>query len=378
MNMDRDVGELLDWITLSLVTGVGSRTAVRLLESFQTPHAVLTASRVALQNFGLKDELIEQMHTSQPRRLAEEELKKLEAMKADVLVLDDPRYPALLKEIYDPPLVLYGLGDLDQAFSQPTLAIVGTRQPSTYGINAATQLARDLAARGVVIVSGFARGIDSAAHRGALDAGGKTIAVLGTGLDVEYPWENRKLMDAIRENGALLTEFTLGTPPVPHNFPFRNRIISGLSLGVMVVEAQPNSGSLITARLALEQNRELFAVPGNITSSKSFGPNYLIKEGAKLVQTWRDVVEEFPYEIRRKILIDEAAAPTSAPSQPTLVLSEAEAKVVELLTTDVPVHLDQLLLSSGLTSSELMRALLDLEIKDVIKQLPGKNFVKKL
>jgi DNA processing protein len=369
---------LLNWITLSLVTGVGSRTAVRLLEYFETPKAALTASRAALESVGLKDDLIDQMQAGEPRRLAEEELKKLETMKAEVLVLEDARYPALLKEIHDPPLVLYGMGDLDHVFQQPTLAMVGTRQPSTYGTNAATQLARDLATRGVVIVSGFARGIDSAAHRGALEAGGKTIAVLGTGLDVEYPWENRKLIETIRENGALVTEFTLGTPPVPHNFPFRNRIISGLSLGVMVVEAQPNSGSLITARLALEQNRELFAVPGNITSSKSFGPNYLIKEGAKLVQTWRDVVEEFPYDIRRKILVEETASETGAPDQPTLVLSDAEAKVVELLATDAPVHMDQLLMSSGLASSELMRVLLDLEIKDVIKQLPGKNFVKKL
>jgi len=369
---------LVDWITLSLVTGVGSRTAARLLDSFETPKAVLTASRTALESFGLKEDLIEQMQSSEPRRVAEEELKKLEAMKAEVLVLDDARYPALLKEIHDPPLVLYGMGDLDHVFNQPSLAIVGTRQPSTYGTNAATLLARDLATRGLAIVSGFARGIDTTAHRAALDAGGQTIAVLGTGLDVEYPWENRKLTEAIRDHGALLSEFTLGTPPVPHNFPFRNRIISGLSLGVMVVEAAAQSGSLITARLALEQNREIFAVPGNITSSKSFGPNYLIKEGAKLVQTWRDVVEELPYEIKRKILVEETAPGSGATDQPTLVLSEPEAKVVGLLSTDAPVHMDELIVGSGLASSELMRVLLDLEIKDVIKQLPGKNFVKKL
>jgi DNA processing protein len=186
------------------------------------------------------------------------------------------------------------------------------------------------------------------------------------------------LVEPIRERGGMVTEFTLGTPPVPHNFPFRNRIISGLSLGVVVIEAAPQSGSLITARLALEQNREIFAVPGNITSGKSFGPNYLIKQGAKLVQTWRDVVEELPYDVRKRILTDETKADAAQTRQPALVLSDSEAKVVGLLSTDDPVHMDTLLMTSELDSPELMRVLLDLEIKDVIKQLPGKNFVKKL
>ncbi len=365
-------------MTLSLVTGVGSRLAARLLDHFGTPKAVLTAPRAALMESGLSDEQIEHLSSPAPRQEAEDQLKRIEAMGAEVLVLSDTRYPALLKEIYDPPLVLYAMGQLDEVLQRPSLAIVGTRRPSTYGANAAEHLARDLAGRGLVIVSGFARGIDAAAHRGALEAGGKTIAVLGTGLDVAYPWENRKLVEAIRANGVLLSEFTLGTPPVPRNFPFRNRLISGLSLGVMVVEAAEHSGSLITARLAVEQNREVFAVPGNITSSKSFGPNYLIKQGAKLVQTWRDVVEEFPYEIRKAFLIEEVATSGEQAQQPALVLSEEEAKVVDLLSTDEPIHMDELLTRSGLPSSELMRVLLDLEIKQVIKQLPGKNFVKKL
>lgn len=369
---------LHDWITLSLVTGVGSRTASRLLEIFGTPRAVLTASRTALASAGVSEELIEQMHASEPRRLADEELKKLDGLKAEALTLDDPRYPVLLKQIHDPPIVLYGMGDLDRALSQPSVAIVGTRQPSTYGANATRQLACELATRGLVIVSGFARGVDGAAHRAALEAGGQTVAVLGTGLDVEYPWENRSLRDSICQHGAMVTEFTLGTPPVPHNFPFRNRLISGLSLGVIVVEAAPQSGSLITARLALEQNREVFGVPGNITSSKSFGPNYLIKQGAKLVQTWRDVVEELPYDVRKRILADETTEDATQPRQPALVLSPAEAKVMGLLSADEPVHMDTLLMSSELDSTQLMRVLLDLEIKDVIKQLPGKNFIKKL
>jgi DNA processing protein len=371
------MSNLLDWITLSLVTGVGSRTAARLLDRFGAPEAVLTASRAALEASGLKDDLIERIQSSEPRRAAEQELKKVEGLGAEVLALDDPRYPAWLREIYDPPVVLYGLGKIDEALSRPCVAVVGTRKPSTYGVNAATQLSRDLATRGLTIVSGFARGIDTAAHRGALEANGKTIAILGTGLDMDYPRENRKLADAIRENGALLTEFTTGTPPVPLNFPFRNRIISGISLGVLVVEAAEHSGSLITSRMALEQNRELFAVPGNITSSKSFGPNYLIKEGAKLVQLWRDVVEELPYEVRRTILAQELASPAAEPETPTLVLSELETKVFGLLSADTPAHVDELLVASGLPSPDLMRALLDLEVKDVIKQLPGKNFVRK-
>lgn len=375
----RNTGTTLhDWVTLSLVTGVGSRTASRLLEIFGTPRAVLTASRTALAGAGLSEELIEQMHASEPRRLADEELKKLDGLKAEALTLDDPRYPVLLKQIHDPPIVLYGMGDLDRTLSQPSVAIVGTRQPSTYGANATRQLACELATRGLVIVSGFARGVDGAAHRAALEAGGQTVAVLGTGLDVEYPWENRSLRDPVCQHGAMVTEFTLGTPPVPHNFPFRNRLISGLSLGVIVVEAAPQSGSLITARLALEQNREVFAVPGNITSSKSFGPNYLIKQGAKLVQTWRDVVEELPYDVRKRILARETAEDAAQAQQPALALSPAEAKVMGLLSADEPVHMDTLLMSSELDLPQLMRVLLDLEIKDVIKQLPGKNFIKKL
>jgi DNA processing protein len=372
------MSSVVDWITLSLVTGVGSRTAARLLDRLGAPGAVLRASRAALESFGLKEEMIERLQSSEPRRVAEQELKKIEAMKAEVFVLDDSRYPALLKEIFDPPIVLYGLGDIDGAFSQPCVAVVGTRKPSTYGTNAATQLARDLATRRLTVVSGFARGIDTAAHRATLEAKGKTVAVLGTGLDVDYPQENRRLGEAIRENGALLTEFTMGTPPVPQNFPFRNRIISGLSLGVVVVEAAEQSGSLITARMALEQNRELFAVPGNITSSKSFGPNYLIKQGAKLVQMWRDVVEELPFEVKRNILADDLATSTEPAPPPALLLGEKETQVLQLLSADAPVHVDELLLSSGLASPDLMQALLELEFKDVIKQLPGKNFVRKL
>jgi len=291
----------------------------------------------------------------------------------------DPRYPPLLREIYDPPIVLYCLGDRSRPIEQPGIAIVGSRRCSTYGKSASEMLARELARRGVTIVSGLARGIDSAAHRGALDGGGATIAVMGTGLDAVYPKENRKLADQIAARGALLTEFPLNTPPLSQNFPFRNRVISGISLGVMIVEGAERSGSLITARMAYEQGRDVFAVPGNITSSKSFGPNYLIKDGAKLVQTWQDVVEEFPPEHKSRILaLEKSDSPADQPLLEDAVLSDHERKVLSLIKSDQSIHIDQLIHACKMNSSELMGALLKLEMLDKIRQLPGKCFVRKL
>ncbi len=368
----------VDFIALSLVTGVGSRTAARLIDRFGSPGDVLRAAPDSLSALGLSPELIASLRDSGPRRAAEEEMRKVEAFGAEVITLADRRYPKLLKETYDPPIVLYAAGRIDEALDQPSLAIVGTRKPSTYGLNVAVCIARDLAARGVAIVSGFARGIDGAAHRGALECGGRTIAVLGTGLDFDYPKEHRKLREEIRNRGLLLSEFVMGVAPTPQNFPFRNRVISGLSFGVMVVEAAEHSGSLITARLAMEQNREVFAVPGNITSSKSFGPNYLIKSGAKLVQIWRDVVEEFPMEWKRRIFREELASETGEGEQSALVLDEKENKVLRRLTPDAPKHVDDLSLSTGLTTPELVRVLLALEVKEQVRQLPGMNFVKRL
>ncbi|MBI4470351.1 MAG: DNA-protecting protein DprA [Acidobacteria bacterium] len=366
-----------EFVALSLVTGVGSRTAARLIDRFGSPAGVFRAGASALSEFGLKPELIDRLKDPSPRRAAEEELRRLESFGGRALTLADPRFPQLLKETYDPPIVLYATGRLE-VLERPCLAIVGTRQPSSYGQNAALSLSRDLATRGVTIVSGFARGIDGAAHRGALQAGGGTIAVLGTGLDVPYPKEHRKLREEIRAQGLVLTEFVLGVAPTPQNFPYRNRVISGLSLGTMVVEAAEHSGSLITARLAMEQNREVFAVPGNISSSKSFGPNYLIKSGAKLVQLWRDVVEEFPPEWRRRILSDELSRGSAAVEQAIMVLDERERKVLRVLSGDAPRHVDELTGTTGLPPSELMGVLLALEMKEQIRQLPGKTFIKKL
>jgi DNA processing protein len=246
-------------------------------------------------------------------------------------------------------------------------------------------LARDLAQRGVTVVSGFARGIDAAAHRGALDAGGRTIAVLGTGIDEVYPRDHKKLAAEILDRGgALISQFPLGTPPVSENFPYRNRIISGLSLGVVVVEAAENSGSLITARLAMEQNREVFAVPGNITSRNSFGTNYLIKgAGAKLVQQWQDIASELPQQIAATLLPPPFSEKKETPMVDRLSfipegLSTAETSVFKLLTPDTPAHVDWLFDKSKLPISELTAALLSLEIRELVRALPGRCFVRKL
>lgn len=368
-----------DWIALSFVSGVGSRTAAALIDRFGTPSFALDASAPSLEATGVKRDTIEAIKSGEPREKAAHELEELARISGEALTLADERYPRLLRETYDPPIVIYCLGDIATAMAQPAIAIVGSRHCSTYGRNVAEKLSRELAERGVTIVSGLARGIDSAAHRGALEGRGLTVAVMGTGLDAVYPKENRKLAAKIVEQGALVTEFPLSTPPVSQNFPFRNRVISGLSLGVMVVEGAERSGSLITARLAYEQGRDVFAVPGNITSAKSFGPNYLIKDGAKLVQTWRDVVEELPAEMKAPILSSERGETRAKQIVIDDVnLSDSQKRVLKMLSADEPVHIDQLIARSGLDSGALMGALLELEMTDRIRQLPGKCFVKRM
>jgi DNA processing protein len=370
---------LVDWVALSLLSGVGSRTAAALIERFGSPTACFAAGAMALSEAGLKREQIDAISGSETQEEAARQIEETERLGGHIVTLHDSRYPLLLKEIYDPPIVIYVKGDLDRALNQPSIAVVGSRHCSTYGRNVAEMLSRDLAERGVTIVSGLARGIDSAAHQGALDGGGLTVAVMATGLDAVYPKENKKLAGQIAERGALVTEFCARTPPLSQNFPFRNRIISGISRGVLVVEAAERSGSLITARMAYEQGRDVFAVPGNITSSKSFGPNYLIKDGAKLVQTWRDVVEEFPLEIKCDILSAERAGLEQKQFEiDEVLLSENERQILSRLRPDEPTHIDALITQSRLGSGELMGALLRLEMLDRIKQLPGKSFVRKL
>ncbi len=373
-----------EWIALNMTPGVGPRAAARLLERFGSAEGVYGALRSELERLRLRPEAVESIALRDRHEEAARELGRVRAMEgADILVLDDGSYPQLLREIADPPITLYVRGRWAECLEAPCVGIVGSRRCSTYGQNVASMLARDLASRGVTIVSGLARGIDAAAHRGALEAGGRTVAVLGTGLDEIYPRDHSKLAAEILEKGgALVTQFPLGTPPVAENFPYRNRIISGLSLGVLVVEAAENSGSLITARLAMEQNREVYAVPGNITSRNSFGTNYLIKgAGAKLVQHWQDVASEFPPDVAARMLPPEtkgeaSAAPKQAPEPPDL--SDEERAVLVLLSPDEPQHIDALAEKTGLAVSELAGLLLGLEMRDVVRQLPGRCYVRRL
>jgi DNA processing protein len=375
-----------EWIALNMTPGVGPRAATKLLERFGSAESVFAATRSELEALRLKPEAIESIMARDLFERAADEIERVRKMGADILLLDDGVYPALLREIFDPPITLYVKGEWAACFEQPSVAIVGSRRSSSYGQNAATMLARDLAARGVTIISGLARGIDAAAHKGALEAGGRTVAVMGTGLDQVYPRDHKKLADEILEKGgALVSEFPLETPPAPQNFPYRNRVISGLSLGVLVVEAAENSGSLITARLALEQSREVFAVPGNITSRNSFGTNYLIKgAGAKLVQQWQDVAAEMPPDIAARLLPPETKAKGAGEELTTQLelvpngLSATEQSVWRLLSADTPVHIDALAQQSGLSVSELAGALLALEMRELVRQLPGKCFVRKL
>src|ERR1700755_3458207 len=363
----------------------GPRAAAKLLERFGSAEGVFGALRSELERLRLRPEAVELIALRDRHEAAARELDRVREIEgADVLVLDDGAYPALLREIPDPPVTLYVRGSWSECLDAPCVGIVGSRRCSAYGQNVALSLARDLASRGVTVVSGLARGIDAAAHRGALEASGRTVAVLGTGLDEVYPRDHRTLASEILERGgALVTQFPLGTPPVAENFPYRNRIISGLSLGVVVVEASENSGSLITARLALEQDREVFPVPGNITSRCSSGTTFLIKgAGAKLVQAWQDVVAEFPPEIAASILPPESGKKKGSGRSTDLTIppdiSDAERAVLKLLTSDEPAHIDALSEASGLAVSELSGVLLALEMRDLVRQLPGRCFVRKL
>lgn len=375
-----------DWVALNMTPGVGPRAAAKLLERFGSAEAVYAAPRAELEKVRLPPETVDSIIARDMHQRAEAEIENVRTLGAEILILDDGVYPSLLREIYDPPVVLYVTGEWATCLDQPCVAIVGSRRSSTYGLNAASMLARDLARRGVTIVSGFARGIDAAAHRGALEAGGRTIAVLGTGIGEVYPRDHKRLgEEVLAGGGAMVTQFPLATPPVSENFPYRNRIISGLSLGVVVVEAAENSGSLITARLAIEQNREVFAVPGNISSRNSFGTNYLIKgAGAKLVQQWQDVAAELPPQIAAKLLpppLGEKKKEKSVAEQLAMVpqgLTSYEQSVFRLLTPDSPAHIDALVDRSRISIPDLTAALLTLEMRDLVRALPGKCFVRKM
>jgi DNA processing protein len=376
--------EELHWLALRLIPGLGIKKSVRIIERLRTPMAVFRASRSELEAQGLSGAVAQTIAsgcTFEDAVLQQEHMAENDTV---LVPFTSPSYPARLREIYDPPLVLFARGKVELLDSL-TLAVVGTRRPTTYGKAATERLAGDLANAGLTIVSGMARGIDTSAHQSALKVGGKTIAVFGCGVDLVYPAENRKLAIEIAEKGLLVSEFPMRSPAYPQNFPVRNRVVSGMSIGVLVVEGAQYSGSAITARLALDQGRDVFAIPGNITSRMSWGPNLLIKQGAKLVQEWNDVIEELDPEVRRRLasdgrsalnLPDESNAPLPA-SLPPGPAGETCRAVLSMLKVDIPMQLDSLLESSEVwSSSEVIAALFELEMSGLIRQLPGKNFVR--
>jgi DNA processing protein len=370
------------WLALTRIEGLGIRGCHKLIEHFGSPQAAYMASLTELESCGVPARVAQAIFAQAELKNAEKQLEEVSKTDCQLLVFDSEEYPPLLKQIPDAPLLLYVRGDV-KVLSQYAVAVVGTRRPSAYGSSVAHRLAHDLAQRQLMVVSGLARGVDSAAHRGALEAQGKTVAVLGSGLDVIYPRENKRLAEEIAKCGAVISEFPLGTGPTPENFPIRNRIISGLALGVVVVEAAEYSGSLITARLALEQNREVFAVPGNITSAQSFGPNHLIKQGAKLVDQWMDVVEEFPAEVRMQLLPPEEASEGEPMGASPATLFEAsltpeQKAVFEVLRADQAFFVDDIASAAQVPHPRVLATLLELEMNGLIRQLPGKNFVRKL
>jgi len=373
-----DSSQYLGWLALALTPGLGARMAGKLLQEFGSPEAIFSASLTALEARRLPAAVAQTIHARRPLSDAAKELAMVQAAGCRLLTWDEPEYPQRLREIYDPPTLLYVLGNVE-LLSRHLISIVGARRPTPYGNQMAERLGRDLADRGLVIASGLARGIDSSAHKGALSSPtGAAIGVLGCGIGVVYPKENKKIFAEIEKRGAIISEFPMGTFPAPQNFPIRNRIIAGMALGVVVVEGAQYSGSLITARLAMEFGREVFGIPGNATQPSSFGPNQLIKQGAKLVTGWEDVVEELPTPVRAELLPVETA---SAEERAELVqqnLTPTERPLYELLSLDESRHVDELVELSGLTSSEVLAALFDLELKGVVRQLPGKQFLKVL
>ncbi|MAS34491.1 MAG: DNA-protecting protein DprA [Anaerolineaceae bacterium] len=347
------------WLGFSLVSGIGPRRLTNLLNYFGDLSAAWRASDAQLHQAGLESGVRANLLHLRATLDLERELERVQSSGAQMVTLGDNDYPAPLKTVPDPPILLYIRGVLLPS-DQNALAVVGTRKPTHYGLEAANKLSGALAKQGTTIISGLAHGIDTAAHQGALAANGRTIAVLGTGIDQVYPADNRKLAQEIVANGALISEFPLGTPPEGRNFPRRNRIISGMALGVLVVEAPENSGALITADMAAEQGRDVFAVPGNIFNVASRGANRLIQEGAKLVTSAADILDELSIAYTRveARTITETVAPANG----------AEASILALLSSD-PLHVDDLARASNLPIAEITSTLTILELKGLARKV---------
>jgi DNA processing protein len=355
--------ELKYWVAFSGIPGVGRVRIAQLKDHFGSLQDAWNAPEGKLKQAGLDSRSADALVTLRPRISVDDEMERLERHGVDALICEGPAYPSRLKEIYDYPPVLYVRGKLP-ADDEPCLAIVGTRRPTVYGRQVTEEIVADLARSSITIISGLARGIDSVAHRTALDAGGKTVAVFGSGLDIVYPGENANLAKAIVEHGALVSEYPLGVKPKAENFPLRNRIMSGLSLGVLVVEAGERSGALITAQQAMEQNREVFAVPGSILSPVSQGTNRLIQEGAKLVRNHTDILEE----LNLTIVVQQAEIKEFSPA------NEVESAILKQLGPE-PNHIDEICRRSGLTMSEVSSTLAMLELKGIARQVGSMNYV---
>ena len=359
----------LDWLALSLIPGLGSMGIKVLVTKFGAPEAVFQASQNELAAVeGLRKEIAGRIarreFSMDPSKMA----RKVEKLGVKILTYGDIAYPPLLREIHDPPMLLFLKGK-EIPPNNTFISVVGSRNPTPYGLKTAEEIAQGLARRGLGIASGMAKGIDSASHWGCLGGKGFTVAVLGTGIDIIYPASNKKLFEQITEQGAAITEFPLGTPPEPKNFPIRNRIISGLSKGTVVVEATKNSGSLITAELSLEQGREVFAVPGSVHSFKSTGCHHLIKQGAKLVENSDDILDElgmnYPFAQKTDTL--------KAPVLP--VMEDTERTIYEIIG-DFPLHIDEIAREGRLEPGTVSSTLMKMELKGLVRQLPGKLFVR--
>ena len=367
----------LPWLALTMTPGIAARLSARLLREFGSPDGVFHASLTRLESCNLPAPVAQAIFKKQNFWRAEKELDAARRVGCKLVNWTEPEYPQSLLQIYDPPVVLYVRGDAS-ILNGPSLAIVGTRRPTVYGTQMADRMGRDLASRGLAIVSGLARGVDAIAHQGATAVGGRAIGVLGTGIDVCYPKENKKLFEKVLERGAIVSEFPIGSHPAPENFPVRNRIIAGMPIGVIIVEGKQYSGSLITARLAMEFGREVFGVPGNVTQEVSFAPNLLIKQGAKLVTNAEDVIEELPTPVRAALVQIEAVESEQRNLLVADGLSPSEKKIYELLSAEESRPIDSLVEASGLNSSEVLATLFTLEIKGIVRQLPGKQFNKVL
>ncbi|MEZ5404500.1 MAG: DNA-processing protein DprA [Bryobacteraceae bacterium] len=363
----------LCWLALRLVPGLGPKKAVPLVRTFRTPVEVFRASATDLMECGISGAVANTIASGCTFDDAADQYRLMRDAGAEMVTVLDPRYPERLHEIYDPPLLLFTRGDT-ALLNRTGLGVVGTRRPTPYGVAAAERLSKELAGAGMVITSGMARGIDTAAHRAALDSNGATAAVFGSGVDHIYPAENRRLAEQIAARGLLISEFPMSNPGHPQNFPVRNRIISGMSVGVLVVEGAQYSGSAITAQLAMEQNREVFAVPGNITSKMSWAPNLLIKQGAKLVQAAEDVLAELAPDVRAAL---RQFAPGADDADPAQALSPLARRVLTQLPVEEATQLDDLLERiPDSTPSELLATLFELQLQGLVRQMPGRSYVR--